>query len=112
MQQIVRGNTKTFKVRLKSADGSDYIMSSSDKAIFAIKKDGRAVEPMLVKKVLTAADQSEGGIIVKLLPEDTMRLEAGMYKYDFGVLIDGDFFTGRIIDTLEIIAAVGTKEDI
>ena len=111
MLQIVRGNTKTISISVKNADGTPYEMSSTDKAIFAIKKYDDIGLPAVVKKVATAADVQDGKIKIKLRPEDTINLDAGLYHYDFAIKTGSDFFTAKAYDDVEIVAAIATKED-
>ena len=86
---FVRGDTAIIELsNIKALDGSDYVLSDTDKVLLDIKKDEYS-DNVLIHKEITKADyQSDGGLIIKFYPDETHLLEKGEYLDDIKLYID------------------------
>lgn len=80
--RMVRGSTQTLEVRLLGPDGKPYDPLGGSVLRFGIKYDENS-SGYLLKKETT---ELTGGIgWFTLIPEDTLGMECGGFKYDIGL---------------------------
>lgn len=83
---MIRGDTGTLNIALK-LDGTQYAISSTDKAAFSLKADFSATAYILQKSIPTTGK-------IKFTHDDTNDLGAGSYVWDIQVTTaSGDVFT-------------------
>ena len=87
--EIVRGSTNTLRVSVLDATGLPYNLGSGEKVVFGVKKE-KEDEDLLITRV--AEILYEGMYSIRLVPEDSMDLEPGLYYYDVGLESGTDFF--------------------
>lgn len=84
---ITRGDTGTFSLTIKNANGETYDYSN-DTVLFTVKKDTNAELPLIQKTVVYGEN-----IIIE--PSDTSELAYGDYVYDIQVTTEDD-----VVDTI------------
>lgn len=77
---ITKGDTGVISVGIRNADGTPYTPQSGDKIRFAVKKSYFDSDVLILKDIPLET------MLLRLDPEDTKNLEAGVtrgkYKYD------------------------------
>ena len=94
MLVIVRkGSTFFGKINITDRDHNGILLAENDKLIFAVKKHlYDDTETPVIKKIITADRQFEGGYCFELTPEET-DLTPDTYYYDIGVQREnGEFY--------------------
>lgn len=89
--EIVRGTTNSFGILIADTDGSIFTLGDDQTLVFAVKKQPKDEERVLVKKITTMVDSS-GVYLLELFPADTAELEPGRYVYDVGLQDGSDDF--------------------
>ena len=88
--RVVRGQTKTIRVKVKTAAGRNAKLSGA-KMIFSLRK--RALGDLLISKStddgIEITDPAKGEAVITLNVTDT-DLAAGEYRYDVWVEYPGD----------------------
>lgn len=74
--RLTRGDSFYCQVSMKHRDGTDYIPQEGDTVRFALKKDYKNGEPLVLKDIPTDT------LILHLEPEDTKGLNYAKYVYD------------------------------
>ena len=106
--EMIRGDTLSFAFevdfdeapqKLEKADFSCKVNLDDDEALFH-KELGKGID-------FSKQDGTKMYYIVRIAPEDTENLEAGMYYYDLSIEMNGDVFT-IINGTLKIESDVTT----
>lgn len=107
---FIRGDTSIVELTsIKAIDGSDYILSDTDKILLDIKKSEYSDEVLVHKEITKADYQPDGGLIIKFYPEDTNSLEKGEYLYDVRLYID-DYNIYTIIPVSKIVVVNSITE--
>lgn len=83
---LTRGDTMLIRLSLKNDDGTQYIPTATDKIYFRLKKHATYPE-ILIEKQLS-------DMILELVPEDTINLDFGAYRYEIELVTeDGRHYT-------------------
>ncbi|MDR0821715.1 MAG: hypothetical protein LBN40_04545 [Oscillospiraceae bacterium] len=77
---VNRGDTVHIKI-VPTLCGEEYILNSSDKIVFTLKKNRGDTEPLL-KRELTLLSYTEDGLLLKLTSAETAALTESGYIYD------------------------------
>ena len=86
---FIRGDTAIVELaNIKALDGSDYVLSDTDKVLLDIKKSEYSDDVLIHKEITKSDYQSDGGLIIKFYPDETHLLEKGEYLYDIKLYID------------------------
>lgn len=91
---IVRGTTNSFGITVTDADGHQIPVTNGQRLIFAVKKNPKDDEPLIVK---TITEPVNGEYWLDLAPSDTAGFEAGKYFYDVGMQQGAEFY--NVIET-------------
>lgn len=97
--KLPRGSTMTLLVKVRTANGDPYSLESGDILYFGVKRFPEH-KHYVIEKTYTNADydQTTGGYLVKITPEETQDFVFDDYWYDVAVqLANGDFY--QIIPT-------------
>jgi hypothetical protein len=90
-QQITmtRGDTLAFNAEVLDENEQVILVDSAD---FIVKKrlDG---DTIFHKSINSGIKQADGLLTVRIAPEDTAEVDAGLYFYDFGIGVGGDHYT-------------------
>lgn len=79
-----------------------YTLTNTDKLYFAIMQPNEQFENAIVKKVFTSANlNSDGDVIISLLPTDTEYLIPGKYYYQLKLV--------SIVDNVEQVTTITPK---
>lgn len=105
---FVRGDTAIIELsNIKALDGSDYVLSDTDKVLLDIKKDEYSDNVLIHKEVTKADYQSDGGLIIKFYPDETHLLDKGEYLYDIKLYIDAyNIFTIVPISKIVVVNSI------
>lgn len=81
---LTRGDTFRAIIGIRKADGSEYIPDAGDVIRFAVKKDYRDQDTLLLKTI------PNDTLLLELEPQDTKHLAFGKYVYDIQItMTDG-----------------------
>lgn len=80
---IVRGTSNVFGLAITNADGTPFVLEDNQTLVFAVKKNPKKYDRVLVKKVSHSVE--EGIYYLELFPSDTTDIEPGRYYYDVGL---------------------------
>lgn len=87
--EIYRGTSREFLFDILDAEGNLYTPASGDILRFGVKERPEATQLVIEKNVeLKSAQQ----VSVKLMPEDTIGLAPGRYRYDVCVESGADYW--------------------
>ena len=82
-QEMVRGTNGVFGIEITNPDGTPFMIIDGQKVVFALKRERTDVNRLVVK---TTVNQVEPGVYyLELFPEETLKLEPGMYYYDVSI---------------------------
>jgi hypothetical protein len=87
---LIRGDS--FSVTAYINSGTElvpvrYTLKSTDKLYFAIMQPNEQFENAIVRKIFTSANlDSNGDVIISLIPTDTLYLVPGKYYYQLKLL--------------------------
>lgn len=86
---MIRGDRLSLILSsIKLSDGSEYELSDTDRLYFDVKKS--PAERAVIHKEITAADRTESGYPMNILPEDTAELVCGDYRFDIRLYVDSE----------------------
>lgn len=105
--KVIRGTTKTLRVRITDAAGAPYILQDGDIVRFGVKRSADSSKYLIEKEVTGAAD---GAVIIILSPEDTAALDHGQYKYDVGLQSGENYFNVIPYSAFVILPNITAKE--
>lgn len=71
---LTRGDTATFSLTIKNADGTDYEITEDDQILFTVKRSTRDKEIVIQKASINNQ--------ITITPRETENLEYGTYYYD------------------------------
>ena len=105
---FVRGDTAIIELsNIKALDGSDYVLSDTDKVLLDIKKSEYSDDVLIHKEITKSDYQSDGGLIIKFYPDETHLLEKGEYLYDIKLYIDAyNIFTIVPISKIAVVNSI------
>ena len=103
---LTRGDTADIAVSLKNLDDSDYEMQEGDTLWFRLKRYAtKDNSEILVEKTADVYDEE---VIISLVPEDTLGLAFGEYRYEvelvtaedkhYTVIADESFEVGKELE--------------
>lgn len=98
---------KTLKI--KNTDGEDASLNSGDRIIFGIRKNW--YDAYLIKKIISAENELNGGYTVILTPED-MSIEPGYYYYDISVQTENGDFIKIVPHSLFAVLPSDTEKEV
>lgn len=85
---LTRGDTADISLTITQLDGSEYEVQEGDTLIFRMKKYAtKESSEVLIEKTALV---SEGEITFSLMPEDTLTLAFGEYRYEVELVTDAD----------------------
>lgn len=85
---LTRGDTADISLIITQLDGSEYEVQEGDTLIFRMKKYAtKESSEVLIEKTALV---SEGEITFSLMPEDTLTLAFGEYRYEVELVTDAD----------------------
>ena len=92
--EMIRGDTFSFAVEMEFDEAPQKL----EKADFTCKRNFDDDDVLFHKELGNGINFSNQGgnklyYIVRVAPEDTKDLEAGMYYYDLSIELNGDVFT-------------------
>ncbi len=94
---LTRGDTADITLTITQLDGSDYEVQEGDTLIFRMKKYAtKEASEVLIEKTALVSD---GEITFSLVPEDTLTLAFGEYRYEVELVTDADDHYTVIADT-------------
>jgi hypothetical protein len=97
--KLTRGDTAYLTVSITHNE-EDYVVQSTDKLEFSVKKTVNDTEYVLRKEVI-------GNNVIHIEPSDTAGFAFGLYKYDIQLTTaSGDVFTIVDVATFEIMPEV------
>ena len=105
---FIRGDTAIVELaNIKALDGSDYVLSDTDKVLLDIKKSEYSDDVLIHKEITKSDYQSDGGLIIKFYPDETDLLEKGEYLYDIKLYIDAyNIFTIVPISKIAVVNSI------
>lgn len=86
--KIKKGNTLQVRVAI-TMNGEEYTLSPDDIVYFTVKKNCTATAPVIIEKVITAADYVDDQLVMTLSAVET-DIPTGVYQYDFSLVQSGD----------------------
>lgn len=95
---MVKGDTLSFNVQIFNENGQPLTV---DSAFLTCKKDPAGDEYVFQKSLNAGILQENGLLTVRVSPEDTENADAGQYRYQMRIGVDGDNFT-LMIGTLTL----------
>ena len=104
---MIKGDTLQFAIKATDQDGELIIF---DEALFTVKKNHADESNILQKSLdngISLVDNNH--YAVRIAPEDTENVEAGLYFYDLKVKVEPDVFT-LMHGVLEIDQTVSQME--
>ena len=85
---MVRGDSCSFGLEFEGL-GQDL-----ETAFLTVKKNALDTEPLFQKSLGSGISKSDDyKYIVRIAPEDTAELDAGLYSFDVQISVNGDVFT-------------------
>ena len=92
--EMIRGDTFSFAVEIEFDDNPQKL----EKADFTCKRNFDDDDVLFHKELgdginFSKQDGTKMYYVVRVAPEDTKNLEAGMYYYDLQIELNGDVFT-------------------
>lgn len=89
--QVRRGASETFNISLLDPDGGTYVLQEGEVLRYGVKRF--SADPQLrIKKILGPGDMKNGVYPIVLKPSETLGMETGDYRYDFGVQSGDDYW--------------------
>ena len=96
---VVRGTTNFFGITVTDTDGHQIQDRDGQKLIFAVKKNPKDNDPLIVKAMTVPIN---GEYWLDFTPADTADLEPGKYFYDVGMQYGSAFYNVIEASTFEI----------
>ena len=87
---MTKGDTVSFNVEVKDDYGDVVLVDTAD---LTCKKRVDGEEVMFHKYLNSGITQTDGLILVRIAPEDTADLDAGLYFYDMQIGMGADRYT-------------------
>ena len=107
---ITKGDYSVIPVELVISTYPEYYtlkLEESDRVYFGLMAPNKSFDEAIIKKEFTVADVTPDGYInVKILPEDTLNLEPGVYYYSVKALYklgDNDVRISTLVDKTKFI---------
>jgi hypothetical protein len=91
-QQITmtKGDTVAFNAEILDQNGDVVVVDSAD---FICKKKYEDNDSIFHKSLNAGIQQAEGLLTVRIAPQDTQEVDAGLYFYDFSIGVGQDRYT-------------------
>lgn len=91
-QQITmtKGDTLAFNAEILDENGNVILVDTAD---FICKKKYEDDDNIFHKTLSSGIKQADGLLTVRVAPEDTQEVDAGLYFYDFSIGLGGDRYT-------------------
>lgn len=105
-----RGFSKKIRLKLYDEDGQEYILTGSDRVIFAAKRKKTDTVKAITKNI-TANSQTEDGIVFTLTATNT-DIEPGRYYINFATVINENIQSFEVDGYLLIVDNVLKASDI
>ncbi len=100
--KMVRGATEHMKITIREKGGSVYLLTPEEVLRFGVTKHP-GDDGYIIKKEMTAENESDGSYYFDIMPQDTLSLAFGKYYYDVGVQSGDNYYP--VIRCSEFIVA-------
>lgn len=108
---LKRGSSARFNIFLNDPDGNVYILEADEILRFAVKKYPASGKTW-IEKTATASDLNAGAYPITFVPEDTLPMEFGTYKYDYGIQSGENFYPCILVSDFNLLENVAEPEEV